>query len=176
MKKDRWIRILAWVLPMVLAGVIWIEIYDKPMDRPDANEVEGEAPYRVNREAVEVFRRAFWRNPSAADEILHAERREWRDDGETVSQWQWFLQVRPGRRLLEDLRSGAIFTLQPATGAIEWATLSSAPTWFPEHASGEAYEIWRDPSGQLTFLYDADDNLLFGTDEGFGFAAATDRL
>jgi hypothetical protein len=50
---------------------------------------ESDPPSAVEQEAEEVFKRAFWRRPSAEDRILKAERHEWHD-AEGVSRWQWF--------------------------------------------------------------------------------------
>ena len=51
-----------------------------------------EAPASIENVGEEVFKRAFWRRPSAEDRILQAERHEWHD-AEGVSRWQWFLIV-----------------------------------------------------------------------------------
>ena len=59
-----------------------------------------EAPASIENVGEEVFKRAFWRRPSAEDRILQAERHEWHD-AEGVSRWQWFLIVDPSPALLQ---------------------------------------------------------------------------
>src|SRR4051794_12896768 len=63
---------------------------------PAATPAPEEGTLQTNLDAVEVFRRAFWRDPAAADHILHAERREWVSEENGVRRWQWFIAVEPG--------------------------------------------------------------------------------
>ena len=46
---------------------------------------ESDPPSAVEQEAEEVFKRAFWRRPSAEDRIIKAERHEWHD-----AEGNWF--------------------------------------------------------------------------------------
>lgn len=116
----------------------------------------------------EIFRRAFWRQPAAGDRIVHAERREWVDDGQ-VQRWQWFLEVRPDPSLLRALRDPAGFGLVAAPSGLPEPL--SPPVWFPPAAQHAGCEILHSPGGGLTVCYRAADNVLFATDSGRGFAA-----
>ncbi|MCC5844441.1 MAG: hypothetical protein JJU05_09335 [Verrucomicrobia bacterium] len=120
----------------------------------------------------EVFRRAFWRLPTSADHILHAERRVNPDD----NSWQWFIQLHPGPELLAALRDPETLGLQvlsPSETPPTW-TITSAPppTWFPTHESltHKTFEIHHAPASGLTTLYRETGNILFATDHGTGFA------
>lgn len=124
-----------------------------------------------NWPAEEVFRRGFWRQPSAADHIVNGERIEW-SDADGVSRWQWFLQVEPGAELLRDLRDPAVFGVVPNPKPRAWnsggATL---PAWFPNRSKEADFEIHQHPVSGFTLLYHVKDNTLFATDSGEGFAA-----
>ncbi len=121
---------------------------------------------------AEVFRRAFWRHPTDADHILHAERRVNPDD----NSWQWFIQLHPSPELLAALRDPdtlGLSALPPGQTPRSWTIPSEPPpAWFPAHDSlaDETFEIRRGPASGLTTLYRAHDNTLFATDHGTGFA------
>jgi hypothetical protein len=124
----------------------------------------------------EIFRRAFWRQPTARDRILHAERRVTAStDGQQVEGWQWFIQLQPDPALLEALRnpeSFGLFVVAPGVAPRPWpATSTPAPAWFPPAAAFTEFEILQAPSTGLTVLYRASDHTLFATDSGSGFAA-----
>ncbi len=126
----------------------------------------------VTTDPAEVFRRAFWRHPSAEDRILDAERREWKaDDTEgTVLRWQWFIALAPSDALLRTLRDEENpFSLAP-TQAADVTAAESPPAWFPAASALARYEIHQSPSGGLTVLFSRDENRLFATDTGTGFA------
>lgn len=116
-----------------------------------------------------VFQRAFWRSPAADDEILHAERREWSDEGRETTHWQWFIALRPGRAFSAWLKDSNPFALQPRREAVSFRTYASAPAWFPESADPDTYEIHKAPGGQMTLLFSRQQNLLYATDAGTGF-------
>jgi hypothetical protein len=124
----------------------------------------------ITRSPEEIFRRAFWRRPTAADRIVHADRREWSDHDQAVQRWQWFLQVRPSAALLSTLRDPATFGLVPSAASDSPIKPSSAPAWFPSDAQLAGCEILQSPAGGLTVYYQAADNVLFATDAGRGFA------
>ena len=127
----------------------------------------------------EVFRRAFWRQPTAQDRILHAERREatigpphTNAGSRDVQSWQWFLALQPSPGLLRSLRDPDTFGLLPTAAPRLWSEPAPEPlpTWFPAAASVPEFEILQAPAGRLTLLYRAADNTLFATDAGAGFA------
>ena len=84
----------------------------------------------ANAVAPEVFRRAFWRDPSPEDRIPHAERREWISDNDNVRRWQWFLAVERGSVLTTRLRTGNPFNLARIATVLP-ATALGTPSWFP---------------------------------------------
>jgi len=122
---------------------------------------------RLDLAPAEIFRRAFWRQPTPADRIVHAERREWKDAADAVQRWQWFLQVEPGPALLAALRDPAVFGLAPV--AAPRREPSALPAWFPA-APRAGDEILQSPAGGLTIFYREADHMLFATDSGRGFA------
>lgn len=116
-------------------------------------------------EHAEVFRRAFWRQPTSADRILNAERRVDPDD----NSWQWFIQLHPGPELLAALRDPDGLGLLPVPPGITPAPWPAAPAWFPA-VTPAGFEVRQSPASALTVLYHQGDNLLFATDHGAGFA------
>ena len=120
--------------------------------------------------AEEVFRRPFWRHPTSGDQIVKAVRFESAGtDG--VSRWAWFIKVHPSAELLRDLRNPTTFGLvttanpkPPLPGDIP------APNWYPALNLDTGAEILQHPSQGLTLRYHADDNLLYVSDYGKGFA------
>lgn len=121
---------------------------------------------------AEVFRRAFWRQPTAADRILHAERRVNPED----ASWQWFLQLNPSPELLTALRDPenlGLRALAPGETPRPWPTTPEpSPDWFPsvESLDPKTFEIHQSPVTGLTLLYRATDNTLFATDHGTALA------
>lgn len=127
----------------------------------------------------EVFRRAFWRHPTATDRVLHAERRELASEGAgEVQNWQWFIAVRPSPELLASLRDPETFGLASTGTARPWPTDPAPPDWFPAPppAASTEFEVLQAGMGHLTILYRTRDNMLFATDTGGGFATAARAL
>jgi hypothetical protein len=116
---------------------------------------------------AEVFRRAFWRQPSTADHILQADRRVDPDDGS----WQWFIQLHPSPELLAALRDPENLGLLPTTSPRALSDAGDIPDWFSPAALPIDFEILQSPATALTVLYRAADNTLFATDHGPAFAA-----
>jgi len=123
----------------------------------------------TNREAEEVFRRAFWREPAPDDLILHAERSEWVSESDGVRSWQWFLAVKPGKELHAWLFDANPFGLTRSDSEPVSASHAGAPAWFPASFSSGT-EFHRNPDGTLWIAYDRHRNLLHSTDAGHGFA------
>jgi hypothetical protein len=121
-------------------------------------------PPSINREAATVFQRAFWRRLAEEDHVLHAERREWRNEEGAVERWEWFLAVRPGPALASYLREENPFHLSPQPAP---ALCESAPDWFPKVAKG--FQVQQNAAGMMVFLWRRDDGVLFATDSGGGF-------
>lgn len=121
----------------------------------------------------EIFRRAFWRHPASEDVIVNAERREWTHAEEaSVLRWQWFLALHPSPALLRALRDPETFELHPVP-AKSVTGISTRPLWFP--SSGDGFEILQSPSATFKIFYRTEDNTLFATDMGHGFAPAQNR-
>ncbi len=125
---------------------------------------------------AEVYRRAFWRQPTDLDRILHAERRITAStDGREVEGWQWFIHLQPDPALLATLRNPESFGLLPVASNVAprpWPVTSApAPAWFPPAVASPDFDILQAPSAGLTVLYRASDNTLFATDSGSGFTA-----
>lgn len=121
---------------------------------------------------AEVFRRAFWRQPTSADQILQAERRV----DPANDSWQWFIQLHPSPEILAALRNPenlGLRTLPTDEDPRPWPiTPVAPPAWFPavESLDPEHFKICQSPSTGLTILYREADNMLFSTDHGAGFA------
>jgi hypothetical protein len=123
-------------------------------------------------DAAEVFRRAFWRQPSPQDIISNAERREWSEtSGQQLRRWQWFLEVTPGPELLEVLRDETKFGLVLTPTPRSWSALAPPPRWFPRRDSFDGYQVYQSPRGGMTVFYLPEKNLLFATDEGHGMTS-----
>ena len=141
--------------------------------RDDRNQTPAPPPPPAaasTTDSAEVFRRAFWRQPAAADRILNAERRVNPAD----DSWQWFLQLHPGPELLAALRDPenlGLRALPPSTSPRDWPSGPiPPPPWFPAVPIAD-FEILQHSTSGLTILYRASDNLLYATDHGTGFAA-----
>jgi hypothetical protein len=127
---------------------------------------ESDPPSAVEQEAEEVFKRAFWRRPSAEDRILKAERHEWHD-AEGVSRWQWFLIVDPSPALLQYLRDENAFGLVAGSGE----PLREAPAWF--RFDSQAVETFRSLDGGMHLAYRTKDHRIYASAHGFGFTKST---
>lgn len=153
----------------VLAAIGWLgwqrEGSDNAPARNDAPPIiwQGAPPTRTVTDAEEVFKRAFWRRPSAEDEILQAERYEW-SDAEGVVRWQWFLVVKPSAGLLKDLRDDNSFGLVPAASA---SAVPESPAWFI-YKPAEVL-IMQSPGTGLRLMFAKSDNILYATASGGGF-------
>ncbi|MEI6656487.1 MAG: hypothetical protein WCP45_17125 [Verrucomicrobiota bacterium] len=123
------------------------------------------APTSIENEPVKIFQRAFWASPTSEDQILHAERREWKDaDG--VQKWQWFLVVEPSAALLKRLRDDNAFGLVPAATVAE---IVAAPEWFAFNK--DEVSVLKSLQAQLQLIFSKDHHTLYATDSGLGFRA-----
>ena len=120
-----------------------------------------------------VFQKAFWRRPDSADKILHAERREWSQQGKDVREWQWFLAVNPSPNLAEWLKTNP-FSLPVSNDLYKYEEAAPKPDWFPNDFVG--FEIHKAPQGRFVLLFSAEKNLLYAMDSGAGFAPPTRNL
>lgn len=150
-----------------------------PLSLPEPTTATSPAPpeppaekvtLRTNANAVEVFRRAFWREPAADDRIVHAERREWVNDQDGVRRWQWFLAVQPSLGFSTWLRDTNPFNLAKAQRA-SFSFAQSSPEWFPATADLAPHDILQAADGGMTLIFDQKSQMLYATDSGHGFAA-----
>jgi hypothetical protein len=122
-------------------------------------------PTSIENEPVQIFQRAFWVRPTPADNILHAQRREWKDaDG--VQKWQWFLVVEASPALLKRLRDDNAFGLMPAATA---SPPTDAPEWFVFNK--DEVSVLQAQQGKLQLIFSNDKHTLYATDCGHGFRA-----
>lgn len=136
-----------------------------PGDRstPSVSSVQSVPPSTTQTDPREVFQRAFWRRPTEADEILHAERREWKD-AEAITRWQWFIKVNPSPELVKHLITDNAFNLAAASAP---APVENAPAWFD--ATGKAAQVLQSLDAHMQIIFDPQSNLLIATDTGGGF-------
>jgi hypothetical protein len=130
---------------------------------PAAVAFKGPRPTTTNTNPTEVFQRAFWKHPSPADQILHAERREWAG-GEGVKRWQWFIVVEASPELMKHLRQDNAFGLIPAESL---GIVENPPEWFTPPPA----DVFRAPNGNLRLAFSKTKPLLYAMDMGGGFAS-----
>lgn len=154
-----------WIITIAATAAVagWMTKSRWLDERQSAATVPGPPPTHVNNNSTEVFQKAFWQRPNAEDQILHAERREWRDE-RGVQQWQWFIAVKPSGALDRRLRQDNAFRLARRSQA---ALPSGVPDWFAFDASRT--ESWQSSSGDLRFYFAQTDGVLYGTGSGGGF-------
>jgi len=157
-----------WLLPVCgLAGLLAWQWRSPRRDAAAAPEPlsrwQGAPPTRTLTDGREIFYKAFWRQPSAEDEILHGERHEW-SDADGLVKWQWFLVVKASPALLKDLRDDNLFGLVPGSSL---ARPAQAPAWFT-FLPGEVSILQSRNSG-LRLIFSHSDNTLYATDSGAGF-------
>jgi hypothetical protein len=131
---------------------------------PEPARMQDPTATTIDRDEAEVFRKAFWKQPTALDRILHAERREWSDGGD-VSKWQWFIALEPSPDLVRYLKVDNVFSL---TATASPAAISNPPAWF-SFPPGEV-EVLQDPGGNMQLFFGKGDGLLHATATGGGFA------
>ncbi|WP_035606395.1 hypothetical protein [Haloferula sp. BvORR071] len=135
-----------------------------PAPPPQVRRVPtGPAPNVTNVDPATVFQRAFWKRPTEADQILHAERREWQDAG-NVSHWQWFLEVEPSPALLSYLRDDNAFRLSTKKPV---KIPADAPAWFIRDLQGTQAMVAR--QGGMQLIFTAGGAKLYAMDSGGGF-------
>lgn len=120
-------------------------------------------PSAVSHDEEEIFRRAFWRRPSAEDRILHAERREWTDD-QGVKKWQWFIKIQASPKLVKFLREDNPFDVVPAASG---PMIDNPPTWFTPNYDDSDTMVSK--KGKLMMSFSRQESLVFAADFGYGF-------
>lgn len=130
---------------------------------PAPSERSSPRPSQTITDPAQVFQRAFWKRPASGDEILQAERREWKD-ADAITRWQWFIQVKPSPGLLKHLITANAFNLSPVSTP---APVANAPAWFIPGAGFT--QVLRARGGHMQLLFDPQANTLLATDSGGGF-------
>jgi hypothetical protein len=155
-----------WILTIAAAAAVtgWILKSRLLSERQNVAAVPDPPPTHVNNDSAEVFQKAFWQRPDAEDQILHAERREWRDE-RGVQQWQWFIAVKPSGALNRRLRQDNVFRLARRNQA---SPPDGVPGWFAFDGAGT--ESWQSASGDLRLYFAQKDGVLYGTGNGGGFS------
>lgn len=158
--------VLAVMAATLLLWLGWLWSEGRREEAPAAPMVatpRAGGPTDVETDPVKVFQRALWANPASDDQILHAERREWKD-AEGLQKWQWFLVVKPSPALLKRLREDNAFGLMPAA---EVSRLISPPAWF-YFQPGEI-SVMKAAAGGMQLIFSKDLKTLHATDSGLGF-------
>lgn len=166
MKQYRYILLAALLLAG--AGVVWQwgPFHSDADAAPTPVAWKGPPPSSTISDPAVVFQRAFWRAPGPEDEILHAERHEWKD-AEGLTKWQWFLEVNPSPGLVKYLREDNAFGLAPAAEA---PLPEERPAWYRYDPS--AVSVLKSPRGRLQLIFSKTGNTLYATDSGAGFQKA----
>lgn len=163
-----------WIISLAAAAalaVTLVALRRSPRETPPTVTSVGPGKsLAITHAPEEIFRRAFWRRPTASDHIVHAERREWTEQDRDVQRWQWFLQVEPSAELLNALHDPAKFGLARVSAPRVASQSAAPPSWFPAAARLADCEILQDPAGSLTVYHRKKGNMIFATDAGRGFA------
>ena len=160
--KKLWLTLVP--LLAVIGWLAWPAASEKT-EPPAVSAVtwEGAPPTLTMTDADEIFKKAFWRRPAADDEILHAERHEWRDE-EGLLRWQWFLKVKASPELIQYLRDDNAFGLVPASSKVR---VGDAPAWF--RFDPEEVNALQAPHGGMCLFFSKSSNTLYATASGRGF-------
>ena len=154
--------ILVIMAAALLAALSWhFASSENLTDRSDPSDRQH--PAALSMDPAVVFEKAFGKRPSNDDQILHAERLEWKD-ASGISKWQWFITVEPSKALLDHLITQNAFSLTPVKNT---KNNPEAPKWFP--GSKASFEAFTNSSGTFTVFWDKARNLLHATDSGRGF-------
>lgn len=163
---------LPLILVPVLAVIGWLarpvamdEVAPAPVS--DAVIWQDTPPTVTITDAEEIFKKAFWRRPAADDEILHAVRHEWRDEGGLL-RWQWFLVVRASPGLVRYLRDENAFGLAPASSP---SVTPEAPAWF-RFDPAKVVRL-QSPQSALQLIFSNHDSTIHATASGRGFTRGT---
>lgn len=133
------------------------------MPATPAARTPGTPPTRTVSDGPAIFKKAFWRDPSAADQIVNAERREW-SDAEGVTRWQWFIEVNASPDLLKHLREDNPFGLRRTSAT---PLPEGLPPWFSY--APEEVEVLKSATGGLQMIFSKQNSRLLATSSGNGF-------
>jgi hypothetical protein len=149
---------------MAIAVLAWFAFYqESPLEESPVSATPVDPPTQTLIDPAEVFQRALWKRPTAQDNILHAERREWADaDG--IQKWQWFLKIEPSPELVSHLRVKNAFGLQQEVSP---KNVAHPPEWFT--FDQQNFEVMG--AGNMRLYFSPHNKILYATDSGGGFHA-----
>ena len=158
-------KILPILIPVIalLAWIAWRWAGDRAAAEAAPISWKGPPPNLSVGDPAAVFKRAFWRVPSPEDEIVHAGRHEWSDEG-GVTKWAWFIEVKASPGLVKYLREENAFGLIPAASA---QLPEERPGWFRFDPS--EVSVLKFPHGRLQLIFSTKNNTLLASDSGAGF-------
>ncbi|RYD33806.1 MAG: hypothetical protein EOP86_12490, partial [Verrucomicrobiaceae bacterium] len=133
---------------------------EQPVPAAGVNETP---PSRIVSDGPAIFKKAFWREPSADDQIANAERREW-SDAEGVTRWEWFIEVNASPDLLKYLREDNPFGLRRTSPA---PLPEGPPAWFT--FAPEEVDVLKSGTGRLQMIFSKHNNKILATSSGNGF-------
>lgn len=166
MKKTFLILLPAVVLTAGIGWYLWPSRGKPEPLAETAAPMAGPPPTRTMADPVAIFKKAFWREPSAGDKIRRSGRHEW-DDGGGITKWSWFLEVDASPELLKYLREDNSFGLVRAKSA---RLPEDRPSWFTFEPA--AFNVLSSPRGNLQLIFSNQGNRLFACDSGRGFQRA----
>lgn len=161
-------RRLLWAL--LPAGLIFylFSSRERPIPLPTTMDTPvvwvSEPPTTIVSDKEEIFKRAFWRQPSSEDRILQAARYDWSDE-EGLNRLQWYLLVQPSADLFSYLGEKNAFGLLPGK---EVPDFPEAPAWFTPSAASN--RIFRANDDSFWLLFNESGDRLYATGVGRGFS------
>lgn len=144
------------------AGALWL-FQNRSHETHTTYQPPAPPPNDTITDPATVFQKALWKRPTAADKILHAERREWKDEN-SISRWQWFLEVEPSPEIVRYLREENAFRLKSYQ---TMTPLPDAPAWFIKDTMNT--RILSEPGGGMQLIFTAGDARLYAMGSGGGF-------
>ena len=151
-----------WSLLIIPAAAAFSVFFLRDRTDPPAQTDHSPKP-ALTQDPSSVFQKAFWKRPTEADRILHAERREWTEAGD-IRKWEWFLVVKPSPPLIKHLIGDNAFNL-PACPTPP--PPDGAPPWFTYDPTG--LKTIGTPRAGMRLSYDEAAGILFASDRGGGF-------
>ena len=161
----------------LVGGGWWVLRPDVSIEEPTAPAIAIAVPdleLKLQGDPTEVFQRAFWRRPSAEDQIVNAERRHWlgRETEDGVEKWQWFIEVKPGPEFTDWLLRENPFDLELVSAENVRTELTTPPDWMPGARELVRFTHYRKRGGNFHVFYDPTQRRIYATDQGGGFNIA----
>ena len=168
MKFFRYLLIPALIVAIALIAWRWNDFRGNPDPGPVSPVAwKGPPPSLKITDPAAVFQRAFHRAPGPGDEIVNAERHEWKD-AEGLTKWQWFIEVKASPDLVKYLREDNAFGLIPVATA---PLPDERPAWYGYDPG--SVKVLKSPRGKMHLIFSSTNNTLHATDSGAGFQRGT---